>query len=676
MAHKFYRLLLFLTITFTFFGRAWGVSLSTLPTLVNTLNNSTLAPPECNILSSVLYQNLHKIHIKNLPQYQKVATDEEIERYWIKNLFKKLEPIPFLLWTEAEKEALIRKKASYNIYSQFLNEKCDWIRKVYDAHKHKTRQIQALLKDKDFLTDAWIKTQLAQAHLIVLEKKKIKANPVLSNAFKERVRGIYANKIQVTLASQINNYNQYNIQYTDEDLIDYTRNHVLTSPKIQSINVIITSLLSSLDPHSTIFTKENEIKKFLVGSTKNLYGLGIGLQRAPRGFFFTSHIFKGGAAAGQLKIGDVIVSVDGQDIQHNTVDELIKKILGKQGTRVTIKVLRNSEYYNFSFIRQPVFTERIQVKTFKKNKKKIGYIKLSSFYAKDLDDPQSTSSSDDVIGALKKFEKESLHGLVMDLRDNPGGEVNSTLKINHVLAHSKIIEEAGSQFTNTKFDQQDTSYDSSSCPGEWNHKTSLSFHRSNSEEEIQLTKTCSNEPPYLHDKPLIILTNNISASASEIVALFLKNERRAIVIGEQSNTYGKGTVQNFFCPLEDTLCAKITTYLWTTPGGKSIEGSGVAADIVLPQRTAAAIEEKNESETEQKERSSLNLSKPIFEIKESDLSNVWYKLVEPNTIETLSNLSSERTHRHQKEKTSEEVDLNLEETLNIMVDYINIESKD
>jgi len=314
----------------------------------------------------------------------------------------------------------------------------------------------------------------------------------------------------------------------------------------------INGMLSGLDPFSN-YVPEDEMDEFNK-STRGKFG-GIGIQIAlRRGMLTVISPLEGTPAyrAGILS-GDLIMEIDGKSTKGVRLDEAVKILTGDPGTKVTLKVRHiTGDLEEISITRALIEVHTVKgVKRNEKNEwvymidpdKKIGYVRLASFVE---------NSAPDLRAALDSLVKDGMKGLILDLRFDPGGILKTAVEVSDMFLEDGVI---------VKTKGRTTPY--------W-----------------EATATKAGTLPYV---PMVVLVNQYSASASEIVAGALQDQHRAIIIGER--TFGKGSVQNVI-PLQGEQSAlKLTTSKYYLPSGRSIHRDedmtekdewGVVPDIVVP----------------------------------------------------------------------------------------------
>lgn len=330
-------------------------------------------------------------------------------------------------------------------------------------------------------------------------------------------------------------------------------------------------MLSSLDDYSQ-FMEPDEYKEIQV-ETKGEFG-GIGVEISSREGILTiiTPIAGTPAETAGLKPNDKVIKIDGKITKKLTLSEAVKLMRGKAGTPVTLTIWRDRNVFDVMIKR-----DNIQVHSIKKAdllEDKIGYIKLVEFQentARDLDE------------ALKKLEARGMDALILDLRNNPGGLLDGAIEVSErFLPKDKVIVSIKA--------------------------------RSPKQAEVFKSSGKVTHPDY----PLIVMVNEGSASASEIVAGAVKDNKRGIIIG--AKTYGKASVQTVI-PMKDGSALRLTTALYLTPNGTLIKGEGIIPDIVVEMQ---AVEKKKKLEADeifdQIEDESVNkpvkekpLEKPVIE---------------------------------------------------------------
>jgi carboxyl-terminal processing protease len=324
----------------------------------------------------------------------------------------------------------------------------------------------------------------------------------------------------------------------------------------------INSITEQFDPHTSYFSP-NDKEDFDIGMSGRLEGIGARLQ-ADGEYTKVSEIVVGGPAWKEknLEAGDVIMKVaqEGQpaiDIRGMRLDDVVSKIRGKKGTKVILTVKKVSgTMQNITITRDEVLMDESFAKSVIIGQEgvleNIGYIYLPKFYA-DFDNNKGRFSFTDVAKEVEKLKKANVNGIILDLRNNPGGSLNDVVKMAGLFIEQGPIVQVKSR-ENEPYVMNDE------------------------------------DKSYAYDGPMVVLVNHQSASASEILAAALQDYKRAVIIGGTS-TYGKGTVQRFV-DLDRTVSVannlkplgqlKLTIQKYYRINGGSTQLEGVTPDIVLP----------------------------------------------------------------------------------------------
>src|SRR5918992_186368 len=315
------------------------------------------------------------------------------------------------------------------------------------------------------------------------------------------------------------------------------------------VNGAINGMLTSLDPHSAYLTPD--LYKELQMDTQGRFG-GLGIEITIRGGILpvVSPIEDTPAAKAGVKPGDQISKIEDEFTKDMTLVDAVKKMRGPKGTKITISVRREgvAELINFTLMRDTI---RVQSVRSRNLEPAYGYIRLAQFQER---------SDRDLHKALEKLaaEKSGLKGLVLDLRNNPGGLLTQAVRVTDLFLDSGMIV-----YTEGRIESQRQKFFAQK-DGSW-----LDF-------------------------PVVVLVNGGSASASEIVAGALQDHKRAIVLG--TKTFGKGSVQTIL-PLDDSSALRLTTARYFTPKGRSIQAMGIVPDIIVettPQQESKAEEKRRQ----------------------------------------------------------------------------------
>ena len=314
------------------------------------------------------------------------------------------------------------------------------------------------------------------------------------------------------------------------DLIQ--KNYVEDVEDEKVIEFAINGMLQALDPHSGYMNTDQYIE--MQEETEGEFG-GLGIEVTMENGFIKiiTPIDDTPAAKAGVMPGDYITHINGESIQGQSLQESVEKLRGLVGTSVEISIARAGEdEVLIKSIKRAIIT--VQAVKFRREDN-VGYIRLISF---------SEQAGKGIKKAIKDLQKEigekNISGFILDLRNNPGGLLGQSIDVtNHFLSSGEIVSTKGRDKRNiARFD--------------------------------------ASKGDLTNGKPLVILINEGSASASEIVAGALQDHKRAIILGAQS--YGKGSVQTIF-PLNDKSAIRMTTALYYTPSGDSIHKVGVTPDI-------------------------------------------------------------------------------------------------
>jgi carboxyl-terminal processing protease len=321
------------------------------------------------------------------------------------------------------------------------------------------------------------------------------------------------------------------------DIFERVRAQYVTPPDEKAlVESAVNGMLTSLDPHSSYMNAE-AAKDMRVQTKGEFGGLGIEVTMENDLVKVITPIDDTPAAKAGVLAGDFIAKIDGEEVRGLTLNDAVDKMRGPVGTPIKLTILREGADKP---IELTVTRETIKVKAVKfRVDNDVGYMKITSFTEKTFDDLQNA------IDTIKKqVPNDKLKGFVLDLRLNPGGLLDQAVSVSDTfLDKGEIVSTRGRDPKDiTRFDAR---------PGDM-----------------------------IDGKPLIVLVNGGSASASEIVAGALQDHRRATVLGTQS--FGKGSVQTII-PLAENGALRLTTALYYTPAGKSIQGKGITPDIKVDQ---------------------------------------------------------------------------------------------
>jgi carboxyl-terminal processing protease len=317
------------------------------------------------------------------------------------------------------------------------------------------------------------------------------------------------------------------------------------------INDAISGMVSGLDPHSQFFDKKS-FKEFREGTTGKFVGVGIEIGMEDGLVKVVSPIEGSPAFRAGLKSGDLITKIDDTVVKGLTMDQAVKKMRGEPSTKVVLTVFRKSESRSFpvTIIREEIRVQSVRAKMVEPG---YGWLRVSQFQDRTVDD---------FARKLEELYKQdpNLKGLVLDLRNDPGGLLEGAVAISSAfLPSDAIVVTTNGQIADSKA----------------TFKASPEYYLRRGG-----TDPLRKLPDAIKKVPLVVLVNEGSASASEIVAGALQDHKRATVMGAQ--TFGKGSVQTVRQLGPDTAL-KITTARYYTPSGASIQAKGIVPDVMLDE---------------------------------------------------------------------------------------------
>jgi len=356
----------------------------------------------------------------------------------------------------------------------------------------------------------------------------------------------------------------------------------------------IRGMLSGLDPHSAYLVAD-EFQELKEGTTGQFGGLGIEVSMENGFVKVVSPIDDTPAQRAGIKAGDLIIRLDDKPVKGMSLADAVKSMRGAAGSKILLTIVREGldTPLKISIIRDVIKTKSVKSKLLDKN---YGYVRISSF--------QSATGENlkEGLAALKKENGGNLNGLVLDLRNNPGGVLNAAVEVSDAFMKNGLIVYTKGRIANSE----------------------MRFNAA---------------PDDLIDEaPMVVLINAGSASASEIVAGALQDSKRAIIMGEKS--FGKGSVQTIL-PTSNGSAVKLTTARYYTPSGRSIQAEGIEPDIALAQMKLEALEKSD--------------FKPV---KEADLSNHLQNAKEKAAAQTEA--------ENKEKAAAETKDYALNEALNLL----------
>jgi carboxyl-terminal processing protease len=321
----------------------------------------------------------------------------------------------------------------------------------------------------------------------------------------------------------------------------------------------INGMLTGLDPHSA-FLDQDAYRDLQVGTQGEFGGLGIEVGTEDGFIKVIAPIEDTPAFRAGVQAGDVIIKLDEVSVKGVSLSEAVKKMRGKPNTEVKLTIIRKTEKDPLEYV---VKRDIIKVKSVKAKMIEPGFamIRITQF---------QEQTGENLVAALNDLWKQSngeVKGLVLDLRGNPGGLLNSAVAVSAAfLPRNALVV-----YTDGRTEDA---------------KMRLTATRENYVRGSFKDDYLSRLPAGVKTVPMVVLVNGASASASEIVAGALQDHGRATVIGTQ--TFGKGSVQTIL-PLPNNQAVKLTTARYYTPGGRSIQAKGIAADIVVEDENVKVV---------------------------------------------------------------------------------------
>ncbi|MCN4143893.1 MAG: S41 family peptidase [Thiohalomonas sp.] len=368
----------------------------------------------------------------------------------------------------------------------------------------------------------------------------------------------------------------------------------------------IKGMMSGLDPHSR-YLDEKSFKYLKEGTTGEFGGLGIEVGMEDGLIKVISPIDDTPAHRAGILPGDLIFRIDGKPVKDMDLDESVKLMRGKAGTEIELSIIREGHEGPLKITLKRAIIKVISVKS-RLLENAFAYLRISSFQARTAEQLKKALKK-----LVKENNKEALKGLILDLRNNPGGVLNASVDVSDIFLNKGLIVYTQGRIKDS---------------------------------ELKFSATRGDA---LNGAPIVVLVNGGSASASEIVAGALQDHKRAIIMG--SDTFGKGSVQTIK-PLTKLTAIKLTTARYYTPSGRSIQAEGIVPDI----RLANVI-------LEEKEKSSFS------QVKEADLKgHLQHKKTKSSSAGKTKKESSKNKHGldQKDDEKKEKTDYALHEALNLL----------
>jgi carboxyl-terminal processing protease len=326
----------------------------------------------------------------------------------------------------------------------------------------------------------------------------------------------------------------------------------------------ISGMLSNLDPHSA-YLDADAFKDLQVSTQGEFGGLGIEVGMEDGFVKVVSPIEDTPAWRAGIKPGDLIVKLDDTPVKGMTLSDAVKKMRGKPKTNITLTIIRKGE-------NKPIIAtltrEKIKVQSVKSKMVEpgFGYVRITQFQEETVSD---LAKHIDKLYKDKDNNGAPLRGLLLDLRNDPGGLLSAAVGVSAAFlpADSLVVSTDGrTDDARRKFTASADDY--------------LRGHKGDAIKQL---------PTGVRDVPMVVLVNGGSASASEIVAGALQDHKRAVVLGTQ--TFGKGSVQTVL-PLSNSTAIKLTTARYYTPSGKSIQAKGITPDVIVEESANGTARER------------------------------------------------------------------------------------
>lgn len=346
-------------------------------------------------------------------------------------------------------------------------------------------------------------------------------------------------------------------------------NFVEEADEKKMLEAAMNGMLGALDPHSSYLSLD-DFKEFSEKSHGEFGGLGIQITSDRGAVRVISPIDDTPADKAGIKAGDYITHIDGEQVFDLTLNQAVKKMKGRPGTKVKLTIVSDDGESKTLTLKRDI----IKVKSVKYEEKmladadkedeetpKVGYVRISDFGA---------TTAKDLKAALKDLEKKDVVGYVLDVRNNPGGYLTAAIEVSDAfLDFGEIVSTRG-------------------------------------KEKTDIERSFATKGDLINGKPVVVLINHGSASASEIVAGALQDNGRALVMGSQS--FGKGSVQQQK-PLGDGTAIHITIARYYTPSGRSIQNEGITPDVEVLHSKVEVIEKKESMYSEASFKNSLKNDK-------------------------------------------------------------------
>src|SRR6056300_1040003 len=319
----------------------------------------------------------------------------------------------------------------------------------------------------------------------------------------------------------------------------------------QLLTEALNGMLAGLDPHST-FLDQDHFKEMQQGTAGEFGGLGIEVGMEDGFVKVISPIEDTPAFKAGLQSGDLIIKLDDKSVKGMTLNDAVKLMRGKPGSTINVQILRKGKDtpFDVKITRAQIKSQSVKAKLIQED---YGYLRVTQFQERTGEDVAKS------INKLFAENKKPLNGIILDMRNNPGGLLNAAVAVS-----AAFIPE-GELVVYTEGRAKDS-------------KMHLTAIPENFIRDPKGNNYISKLPPEIKKTPMVVLVNNGSASASEIVAGALQDHKRALIVGTKS--FGKGSVQSIL-PMNNGTAIKLTTARYFTPKGRSIQAKGIDPDIIV-----------------------------------------------------------------------------------------------
>lgn len=296
----------------------------------------------------------------------------------------------------------------------------------------------------------------------------------------------------------------------------------------------IRGMLDGLDPHSAYLDSE-EYKEMSISTSGKFGGLGIEVQMYNGFVRVVSPIDDTPASRAGIEAGDLIVRIDEKPVKGMTLSEAVRMMRGKPGTKIDLLVMREggAQPFNVNITRDIIKVESVRSRMLEP---KFGYLRISTFSG------NTANSAEKQLNELNDEADDDLRGIILDLRNNPGGVLTAAVDVSDLFLENGTVVSIKGRHDNA------------------------------------LREFTAKPGDALYGKPIVVLVNEGSASASEIVAGALQDHQRAVIAGRK--TFGKGSVQTIV-PVRNNAAIKLTTARYYTPNGRSIQAEGIEPDVSI-----------------------------------------------------------------------------------------------